>query len=285
MNQLTIVIPCLDERELLERCLWSVACRLPQQRVLVVQMGDWRLDPALYEVLDIRLLRTTRKCAAAARNFGAREAETDYLLFLDSDNWLEECAEGWGDPIARALAAAPHLIVLQRAEHGRSFRPTRRVSRWNFSRHCIEWNLIWRRSHFLELGALDEDACSGSARAAQAGEAFDLCYRHFAQRQRRTVCLPTLRVGHPSLDVAGRSTQRRFEYAYGSHYVAVRQLRRSPSLLSLFWALRTMAGCLRDIGWALLRRQPGELRTTLFPRLLGVWDGLLLSRPRERGVR
>jgi glycosyltransferase involved in cell wall biosynthesis len=263
-------------------CLRSLAPRLPGQAVIVVQMGDWELAPEATRGLEVRLVRHERMPASAARNLGARLATTDYLLFLDSDNWLLGEPSAWETLLAAALERQPGVVVLQRREEGRRFEPVSRVTSRNFSRHCIEWNLVWSRSHFLELGCLDETCGTGSASLAQAGEAFDICFRHFASAASRTTHLPSLVVGHPSLDASGRPRRRQFEYAYGSSFVAMRQLRRAPSALALFWMLRTLGGLGADVARCLRAGSLDQLRLLAGARLLAFWDSVTRDAPRPR---
>lgn len=278
---LDIVIPCLEEVDRLRTCLRSIAARLPGQSVVIVQMAEWRSDPGFDENLRIRRVHASRLPAGAARNLGARSTSSEYVFFLDSDCWLIGENAVWERDLAWALGQKPELVVLQRSEEGRGFLP-KRPSRWNFSRHCIEWNLIWSRDHFLRVGALDELCCTGSSTMAQAGEAFSICFKHFDLPGPRTIYLPSLHVGHPSLIQPKAPPWREFEYAYGSSYVAMRQLRDRPSLLALFWFFRTLAGFGKDMADGLPFRQWERVRSLLRARLLAAWDALRGSGPRPR---
>jgi glycosyltransferase involved in cell wall biosynthesis len=282
MARLTIIIPCVGETEALEACLRSIAPRLPGQQVLVMQMGDWQLDPDAARGLDVCLVKRARMPASAARNLGARLATADYLLFLDSDNWLLGEPSTWEQQLAGALEQEPDVVILQRREEGRTFVPASKVTPWNFSRHCIEWNLVWSRRHFLELGGLDEGCGTGSGSMAQAGEAFDICFRHFSRRSSRTTYLPALEIAHPSLDAPGRPRRQQFEYAYGSNYVAMRQLRRAPSALALFWMLRTLGGLGADVARCARVGSLARLRLLVGARLLALWDSVTRDAPRRR---
>jgi len=282
MTRLTIVIPCVGETEALEACLRSIAPRLPGQAVVVVQMGDWQLARDATRGLDVRLVQHARVPGSAARNLGARLATTDYLLFLDSDNWLLGEPSAWQTHLASALEKRPEVVVLQRQEEGRKFDHAASVTPWNFSRHCIEWNLVWSRLHFLGLGGFDETCGTGSGSLAQAGEAFDICFRHFSRRSSRTTHLPALAIAHPSLDASCRPRHRQFEYAYGSHFMAMRQLRRAPSALALFWMLRSLGGLGADLVRCARAGSLAQLRLLGGARLLAFWDSVTRDSPRPR---
>jgi hypothetical protein len=229
----------------------------------------------------IEYLRVGRRLSAAqARNLGAQAAAKEYVLFLDSDNWLSGAAAHWPEALTRALAAGTDLVVLKRGEEGRMFAGVPEVNRWNFSRHCIEWNLVWSRRHFFKLGGLDEECCTGSSTLAQAGEAFDLCFRHFDSGG-STVYVPNLVVGHPSLDATTKSVRRQWEYAYGANFVVARQLRRKPSLLSLYWWARVVAGFGADAYRGLSARSLARARLQVGARWAAVCDGAKSYKPRR----
>lgn len=284
MQNLTLVIPCVDEIGLLKKCLASIEERLPGQKVTVVKMGGWPAAEISSYALRVQLIPSRQLCASAARNVGARHADTAYVLFLDSDCVLLGSPTVWQTRLPSALNEQPHLLILQRGEAGRQI--GRSIpGRWNFSRHCIEWNLIWSREHFFELGGLDEACSPGSATLAQVGEAFSICFRHFESSSAETIYLPDLVVGHPSLSNPDSAPYRQFEYAYGSSYVATRQLRRKPSLLSLFWFIRTLVGFGADISRGLRANSMKQTQRLMHARALGAWDGINRSSPRPRKPR
>jgi len=265
MTKLTIIIPCLNEIKLLKRCLNAIADRLPQQRVVVIQMGKWQLSLNDYPTLQLHIIRSTPLPAAAARNLGARAIASDYIWFLDSDNWLIGTAPTWQNQLYSALAQSHELIILQRAEEQRNIPPAM-PTRWNFSRHCIEWNLIWSRQHFLALGGFNPLTGTGSPTLAQGGEAFGICFQHFEPAHYRTLYLPELAVAHPSLTKPQATPAQQFAYMYGSNYVTFSQLRRKPSLLSAYWFMRTL------MGFAKLQGSQA--------RALALWDALTRHSPR-----
>lgn len=279
VQDLTIIIPCISEVDRLEKCLRTIDEHLPGQHVIVVQMAEWSTT-AITRASHVRFVRQKLLSSAAARNIGARQATTDYLFFLDSDNWLIGDGDSWNVEINNAMLSRPLLIVLQRADEQRQFMNGIMPTRWNFSRYCIEWNLIWCRSHFFALGGFDENCCHGGQSMAQAGEGFDICFKHFASRG-ATVLSPRLFVGHPSLE---NPSKRLFEYAYGSGYSATRQLRRKPCALSLFWFARSLAGLGLDVIRGVRRRSVAVLLTLVWARLLAAWDGITKDAPRSRNV-
>ena len=92
--KVTIVVPVYNVREFLPLCLHSVrAQRYPNLEVIVIDDGSsdgsFELAASFDEIMKIRVLQKTNGGLGAARNTGFdRIGQTDYLLFLDSDDAL-----------------------------------------------------------------------------------------------------------------------------------------------------------------------------------------------------
>lgn len=92
--KVTIVVPVYNVREFLPLCLHSVrAQRYPSLEVIVIDDGSsdgsFELAASFDEIMKIRVLQKTNGGLGAARNTGFERIEnTDYLLFLDSDDAL-----------------------------------------------------------------------------------------------------------------------------------------------------------------------------------------------------
>jgi hypothetical protein len=260
LQSLAIVIPCIENISTALPQLLSITQLLPQSTLHVVYMGLESIQD--FSVINNLVLHpSTLRGASNARNYGASFATTQYILFLDSDNSIEISTDNALN-LEQTLKLTPDLIILQRAEANRQIQPVL-PTKYNFSLHCIEWNCIWRREHFLNLGGFDERFGPGSPTMAQTGEAFSLCFKHFAIKNTHTIYLPDIKVHHPSLNNSHKSPQRQFQYAYGSHYAAFEPCLRSPSRLAVFWFLRTLAGFGKDI-----RQAPLSFRA----RALALYD-------------
>lgn len=282
VDELEIIITCVQEVEQLERCLSSIERYLPQQRVIVVQMADWQVDPAAGKALHVRCIRLPKTAASAARNAGLAASTARYVWCMDSDNWLQGDPHVWREQLAAAIQHSPDAVFLQRAEEGRQYAPVNDVNRYNFTRHTIEWSVVWSRKYLCALGGYDVQVGVGSALLAQTGEGFSLMYRHFSRRG-TSIYLPELAVGHPSLFTPYVDPVRQFGYIYGSTYTSMRELRRSPSLLALFWFVRTLIGIGRDTVRCAAARFDRKHRTLLAARCLGGWDAFVSpEKPRRK---
>lgn len=92
--KVTIVVPVYNVREFLPLCLHSVrAQRYPNLEVIVIDDGSsdgsFELAASFDEIMKLRVLQKTNGGLGAARNTGFERIDnTDYLLFLDSDDAL-----------------------------------------------------------------------------------------------------------------------------------------------------------------------------------------------------
>jgi hypothetical protein len=119
MRDLTIVIVSFNTREDLERCLASIAAAPPStpHRITVVDnaSSDGSPDAVRQRWPEVRLVASDRNVGfAAANNLAIREAETEFVLLLNSDTLVPA---GSIDALVRALesdagavAAGPRLV-------------------------------------------------------------------------------------------------------------------------------------------------------------------------------
>ena len=86
----TVVVTYYNEGELLHRALRSIFDQDYLGKIDVVVVDDCSEIPCPRDGIDsekVRFFRTsTNSYAGAARNFGARFASGDYLVFLDADD-------------------------------------------------------------------------------------------------------------------------------------------------------------------------------------------------------
>jgi glycosyltransferase involved in cell wall biosynthesis len=115
---LTLIIPVHGRPDALDRALRSVDGQdsLPEE-VIVVDDGSpvpSAIDHDLARRLNIRLIRhESNRGPAAARNTGMREARTDWITFLDSDDYLlrGSIAERWRGLQERLRHGAPETTI------------------------------------------------------------------------------------------------------------------------------------------------------------------------------
>lgn len=101
--ELSIIVPSYNSEKFLDRCLKSIFTAVAfapkvKTEVIVVDNGssDGSLevarDFAKKSPMEVRVLQCQTPGAAAARNFGAKEAKGKYLWFIDADDTITQDA-------------------------------------------------------------------------------------------------------------------------------------------------------------------------------------------------
>lgn len=94
MTKFSIVIPVYNTEKYLQKCLNSIfSQKFTDFEVICVDDGstDNSLNVlALYK--DIKVIKQTNKGSGVARNIGLQQAKGEYVLFIDSDDWLVDGA-------------------------------------------------------------------------------------------------------------------------------------------------------------------------------------------------
>ncbi|WP_165021095.1 glycosyltransferase family 2 protein [Dysgonomonas sp. ZJ279] len=94
-KRLTIVVPAYNAEKYIEKCISSLLCQdLTDYEIIVVNDGstdrtqDIVSDMAL-ENSNVSLINQGNKGLGGARNTGLRNASGEYVMFVDSDDYLE----------------------------------------------------------------------------------------------------------------------------------------------------------------------------------------------------
>lgn len=93
---LTVVVPIYNKEKWLERCLDSIINQT-YSRFQILLIDDGSIDNS-GEICDryskkdnrIRVIHKNNEGLVAARKTGAKEANTEYITFVDSDDWIEQ---------------------------------------------------------------------------------------------------------------------------------------------------------------------------------------------------
>jgi len=120
LSDLTIVVPVKNNQtgvtRLLEACLRVFASKhFPAEILLVDNLSDppVKIPTHLASSLPVRILICAKPGAAAARNLGARQVQTPWILFLDSDCLL---TPGLIDGYRQAMNGAVAYAGMVKAE-------------------------------------------------------------------------------------------------------------------------------------------------------------------------
>ena len=96
MYDISIIVPIYNSKRYLKRCIESVLNQKYQKYELIL-INDGSTDNS-GEICDcyaksdsrIRVIHNKNVGVSASRNIGIKESKGEYILFLDSDDWLEE---------------------------------------------------------------------------------------------------------------------------------------------------------------------------------------------------
>lgn len=179
------MVPARNEGEHLARTVGEIRRTMPPASEIIV-VDDGSIDGSADAVActardDLRLVRAEGLGAAGARNYGARLAEGNILVFLDAHMTLPQ---GWLEPLLDLVrrpeigAAAPGIAVMGAPGHcGFGLR-------WTSPSLAVDWlpppsseafaapllpgcALVMRRPVFTELGGFDDGLVSWGSEDAE----------------------------------------------------------------------------------------------------------------------
>jgi glycosyltransferase involved in cell wall biosynthesis len=229
--RISVIIPHLNQPQMLARCLGSLrdGIRQPDQIIVVDNGSDVLPDVPEY----VTLLHEKTPGPGPARNLGVTKATGDMLAFIDADCLADP---DWLDAAARAIAACDilggdvriayrdpgSLTVLEAYESIYAYRMDRYIAREGFTG---TGNLVVKRAVLETVGPFAglekaEDRDWGQRATAQG---FDITY------------VPQMRVYHParrSFSDLYLKWDRQLAHDYG---------RISGGVGKLRWALKTLA--------------------------------------------
>ncbi len=169
--RVSVVIPTYNRARLLPEAVRSALSQTEQLiEVLVVDDGSTDSTPeamaALLEDPRLRYLRQANRGRSAARNRGAREAQADWLAFLDSDDVLEpDALEAHLAVVDRhpavGMTVAGYRTVDDNGRVVRTYRPwesgaSLEASAWLETCFGMPGSVLMARDRFLACGGFDE---------------------------------------------------------------------------------------------------------------------------------
>jgi glycosyltransferase involved in cell wall biosynthesis len=142
----SVVIPCHNRASALAGAVRSAVARSARVQVVVVDDGSTDGTAAVARALDVILVRQPRHGSAAARNRGLQAATGEFVIFLDPDDRLLDCAIDTG---MRALNSRPGCAmaygrgVLAGADGDLLSAPEVPLVRAGHHAALLRTNLIW----------------------------------------------------------------------------------------------------------------------------------------------
>ena len=111
MPKFSIIIPVYNVEKYIKKCLDSVFSQTEKDyEVIVVNDGTQDNSIELIKDYNIKIINQKNQGLSAARNIGAKHATGEYLLFLDSDDYLEKNTL---KEIKKSLKNNPDLVRFQ----------------------------------------------------------------------------------------------------------------------------------------------------------------------------
>ncbi len=213
----SVIIPAYNAAATIADCLNALARQTiarAQYEIIVVDDGSTDATRALAEKFpDVRVLATTHRGAAAARNSGARAARGAILLFTDADcapteNWIDAMRAPFADPNVvgakgvyrtRQRERVARFVQLEYAEK------YARMSRAATIDFIDTYSAAYRRDIFLANAGFDE--------TLPVAEDQEFSFR-LAKQGRRLVFAPQAVVFHRHVTTLGAYVRRKFRIGY-----------------------------------------------------------------------
>lgn len=95
MEKITIIIPCYNVQKYIEQCLGSIINQT-YTNLEIICINDGSTDNTLNIIKEfhkkdkrLHVIDQSNKGLSESRNIGVQNATGDYIMFVDSDDWLE----------------------------------------------------------------------------------------------------------------------------------------------------------------------------------------------------
>lgn len=96
MSIISIIVPVYNAQSTLERCLYSIL-QQSYRKIEIICIDDGSKDNSLYILKEfeqrdkrIKVITKDNEGVSSARNEGIRASRGDYILFIDSDDYIEK---------------------------------------------------------------------------------------------------------------------------------------------------------------------------------------------------
>lgn len=111
MPKFSIIIPVYNVEEYIKKCLDSIFAQSEKDfEVIVVNDGTKDNSMNIVKNYDVKIINQENKGLSAARNRGVKEAIGEYIIFLDSDDYIEK---NLFQEIKKSLKNDPDLVRFQ----------------------------------------------------------------------------------------------------------------------------------------------------------------------------
>lgn len=155
---ISIIIPTYNEATIINRCLKSIGS---QRNIEIIVADNYSTDKTVKIASRYTsLIYTKGKERSAQRNFGAKRAKGDYLLFLDADMQL---TKNIFVEALRLVASPRNIVAFPEKSLGKSFWEKAIALERNLYHHemLISAARFFPKKLFQKLGGFDEKLVAG----------------------------------------------------------------------------------------------------------------------------
>jgi glycosyltransferase involved in cell wall biosynthesis len=169
LPRVSIVVPVYNGAKTIDMCLTSLLEQdYPTDRYEVIVVENCSTDNTA-EVVDqypVRLVRSTQRGPAPARNLGIKHSDADIVAFTDADciaatNWLRSLVEPYADPLVGATGGpilafeSPERSTIELFSDEHSPLVNYISGDHEFLPHLYTSNASYRRSLLVQIGAFN----------------------------------------------------------------------------------------------------------------------------------
>lgn len=163
MPKFSIIIPVYNVEKYIKKCLDSVFNQtFTDYEVIIVNDGTKDKSMDIVKDYDLKVINQENKGLSAARNTGVKQAKGEYLIFLDSDDYIEkdllkeinESTKNNPDLIRFQIKEVFENTSIEKEYHEKSFDGKNGVEAFEIiaKYHFVEnaWAYAIKRNYYLE---------------------------------------------------------------------------------------------------------------------------------------
>ncbi|MBA4376987.1 MAG: glycosyl transferase family 2 [Anaerolinea sp.] len=214
----SVVVPAYNAGSTLEKCLTALqnqTCPKICYEIIVVDDGSHDDTLEIARRYGVRVLSQANQGAAVARNFGAREAQGELILFTDSDcepleDWISQMVEPFSAPEivgAKGFYKTRQRQIVARFAQLEYDMKCEKLKRETYIDFVDTYSAAYRREVFLQAGGFDAIYTTAS------GEDSELSYKLSLQGY-KMVPVPNAFVYHAHPDRLSKYLKKKYRNAY-----------------------------------------------------------------------
>lgn len=215
---ISVIIPAYNASGNVGICLEALLKQTyPKNRFEVIVVDDGSSDDtvAVVEGFDVKLLKQTNQGAGVARNYGAKEAKGEIILFTDSDcepedDWIEKMVEPFNDTAivgGKGFYKTKQRKIIPRFAQLEYDAKCDMLKKERFIDFIDTYSAAYRKDVFLKVGGFDAVYTTAS------GEDSELSYK-LALMNYKMVPVPNAFVYHIHPDTLWKYLKKKYRNAY-----------------------------------------------------------------------